>query len=90
VVKISLSGSLDSSTVGRTNQPWLSSQVPPAMTLIVPSPLARSRAALCFANARSSMTAPMKFDRSVTSPIVIESVSDARSSRSVFQMLRGT
>ena len=31
---------------------------------------ARSIAALCLANARSSMTAPMKLDRSVTSPRV--------------------
>ena len=33
--------------------------------------LARAIAALCLANARSSMTAPMKFEKSVTSPIVI-------------------
>ncbi len=31
---------------------------------------ARSMAALCLAKARSSMTAPMKLDRSVTGPMV--------------------
>ena len=36
------------------------------------------------------MTAPMKFDRSVTSPIVSESVSAAMSSRIWFHTLRGT
>ena len=34
---------------------------------------------LCLANARSSMTAPMKFDKSVTSPWAAPSVIDARS-----------
>ena len=35
----------------------------------------RASAFLCLANARSSITAPMKFEKSVTSPIVMASVS---------------
>ena len=37
--------------------------------------MARVIALLCLAKARSSITAPMKFDRSVTSPIVMPSTS---------------
>lgn len=55
------------------------------------SAAARSMAALFFAKARSSMTAPMKCDRSVTSPIVMESTSAANFSlKPAFQMEAGT
>ncbi len=54
--------------------------MPPATIVQVASSLARSMAALFLAKARSSMTAPMKFDRSVTSPILMPSTSAANSS----------
>ena len=52
--------------------------------------LARVIAFLCLANARSSMTAPMKLDRSVTLPIVRFSVSATSWSLSRFQTDLGT
>ncbi len=64
--------------------------MPPATISQVASDLARSIAALFFAKARSSMTAPMKLDRSVTSPMVRPSTSAASSSLKPFsQMERG-
>jgi hypothetical protein len=47
-------------------------------------------AALCLANARSSMTAPMKWERSVGSPIEMDSVCATRSSLMTFHTERGT
>ena len=41
----------------------------------------RASAFLCLANARSSITAPMKFEKSVTSPIGMPSTSATKSSR---------
>lgn len=61
------------------------------MIVQVGSAAARSIAALFLANERSSMTAPMKFDRSVTSPMVMPSTSAANSSlKPSFQMEAGT
>ncbi len=64
--------------------------MPPATIVQDGSCLARSMAALFLANDRSSMTAPMKFDRSVTSPMVRPSTSAANSSlKPSFQMEAG-
>ena len=52
--------------------------------------LARAIAALCLANARSSMTAPMKLEKSVTSPIAIESTSARNVSCIFFHTERAT
>ena len=52
--------------------------------------LARVIAALCLANARSSMTAPMKLEKLVGSPTAIESTSARNVSRIFFHTERGT
>ena len=64
--------------------------MPPASTDSFEERLARVMAALCLAKARSSMTAPMKCERSVTSPMLIASISATRSSLSRAQTERGT
>ncbi len=51
---------------------------------------ARLIAFLCLANARSSITAPMKLDRSVTLPMVMFSVSATSWSLSRFHTEAGT
>ena len=61
---------------GARTSPRESSYVPPAITLTPGVACARSMASLCLANARSSMTAPMKFEKSVTSPWVSALVMD--------------
>ena len=66
--------------MGRTNQPTESSVVPPATTCRPGVALARSIAAVCFLNARSSITAPRKWEKSVGSPIESASVLAIRSS----------
>ena len=52
--------------------------------------LARSIAVRCLANARSSMTAPMKWEKSVTSPTEIASTSATSSSRILAHTERDT
>ena len=61
-----------------------------AITVAPGSAFARSIAPVTRANARSSITAPMKFEKSVTGPIDRPSTVAARSSRSTFQSDRGT
>ena len=56
-------GSVHSTTVGRTNQPSLSSAVPPATTVHEPAFLIRSRAAARRAKERPSITAPSQIER---------------------------
>src|SRR6266540_5570742 len=91
VLNTSWVGSLDSTSVGATNQPSLSSAVPPASTVHDALFLIRSSAAASFANARPSITAPPNVDRSVTSPYwMAATVAASRSRRPPSQMERGT
>ena len=60
------------------------------MTFTFAAALARSMAAAFLANERSSMTAPMKFEKSVTSPWGRPLVMSTRSSRMTFQREAGT
>ena len=82
-------GSFARIRVGRMNHPLLSSYCPPAM--ISASWLARASSMKpeSFLNARSSMTAPMKFVKSVGSPMVRPSVWATRSSFTTAQRLSG-
>ena len=64
--------------------------MPPATTSSVFDRLARAIAFLCLSNARSSITAPMKLEKSVTSPMVIASTSATSSSRIFFHTDLGT
>src|SRR2546428_12168493 len=75
-------GSEPSTTVGRTNQPSVSSAVPPARTVHDGEFLIRSSAPASFVNDRPSITAPPKLVRSVTSPYASDSALDASRSRS--------
>ncbi len=76
-------------TVGRTNQPSLSSTWPPA-TISAPAARASAIASCCVVNELSSMTAPMKFVKSATSPIFSSSTCAASRSRSSGQRFDGT
>jgi hypothetical protein len=76
--------------VGRTKKPSLSSALPPATTVSASSSFARSRTPDSLEKDLRSMTAPMKFEKSVTSPIGSDSVVATRSSFSCDQTLRGT
>ena len=75
-------GSRVTTTVGSTKKPSLSSTVPPTRISVSFAFRASSIASRCPASALPSITAPMKLEKSPTSPIVIEPTSSASRSRS--------
>ena len=81
-------GSLVSITVGSTKKPLLSSVPPPAITSAW-LPLAYSIASRWRAKDLPSITAPMKFEKSLTSPIVIVPTSSTSRSFSSGQRFEG-
>jgi hypothetical protein len=75
-------GSRVSITVGSTKYPSVSSTFPPTSTSVSAVRRASSIASRWPASAFSSITAPMKFEKSATSPILIAFTSSASRSRS--------
>ena len=68
VEKISCFGLSETRIVGWTKKPSSSSAVPPVRTSTEASLLTCSNSSACLVNARRSITAPPKCERSVTSP----------------------
>ena len=68
-------------SVGCTNQPSRPSHVPPATTFMPGVSRASEIAAWCLSNAVCLITAPMKFEKLATSPILIDLIVSTSGSR---------
>src|ERR1700741_2150261 len=77
-------------TVGWTNQPTSSEHWPPSRSFASADLDAAAIAAFCFVNEALSITAPMKFVKSETSPVFTSASMAARRSFTSFQRLFGT